>query len=102
VSEAHIWGPRSGGIRDRRKGDGHSAPAPRSHFEFTIPTRRGELRLVHDGKECQLQDWSLYGGRAVMRGGVYLDVQDVRLLVHGLRYLIWDVDRADFPPRAAA
>jgi hypothetical protein len=72
-------------------------------FRFTIPTRGGEIRVVRDGQQCDVQVWGVYPGRAIMRGGVVVDLADLDLVIHGLKRAAWLRDRDGFPqPTKAA
>ncbi len=61
-----------------------AAPDPgREALRLTVPVQGGELNLHRDGVACDLQAWHRYpDGRALMAGGVRLDVQDLRVLLH--------------------
>ena len=65
-------------------------------LDFTVPLADGrELRLLSDGERCELQSWSRYpGGHAMMGGGFRMDAQDLRVLLHAVKYMIWDCERA--------
>lgn len=70
-----------------------SAPGP---FQFSIPVRGGELRLLRSGPQVALEMWGVHpGDRALMRGGFVLDAQDLRVLLHGLKHVIWGLDREE-------
>jgi hypothetical protein len=37
-----------------------------------------------------------------MGGGIKLDAMDLRVLLHAVKYAIWDLERAEMPPRDLA
>jgi hypothetical protein len=68
-------------------------------FTFTIPTRGGELRVNRVADQCSIELWAVYPGRALMRGGFTVAQQDLRVLLHGLKYVVWRSDRDDWRRR---
>ena len=62
---------------------------------MTIPVRGGELRLIAEGPQVELQAWSCYAGGKMMRGGVRLGAGDIRLVLHALRTMLWDLERQE-------
>lgn len=71
-----------------------AAPTEQGPEPIVVPLRSGELRLRQDGAAISVEAWTKYSdGHAMMAGGLRLDAQELRILLHAVKRMVWRCER---------